>query len=74
MNASLNEKLGTVKWGEYKLGDLFKIESTLSFNTDRLVSGNEYDYVTRTSLNQGILKSTGFVNRENINPAGTWRG
>ena len=44
----------------------------MSFNTDRLVSGNEYDYVTRTSLNQGILKSTGFVNRENINPAGTW--
>ena len=72
IEASLNEKLQAVKWGEYKLGDLFKIESTLSFNTDRLVSGNEYDYVTRTSLNQGILKSTGFVNRENINPAGTW--
>ena len=72
IEASLNEKLKAVKWGEYKLGDLFKIESTLSFNTDRLVSGNEYDYVTRTSLNQGILKSTGFVNRENINPAGTW--
>lgn len=72
IEASLNEKLQAVKWGEYKLGDLFKIESTLSFNTDKLVSGNEYDYVTRTSLNQGILKSTGFVNRENINPAGTW--
>ena len=72
IEASLNEKLQAVKWGEYKLGDLFKIESTLRFNTDRLVSGNEYDYVTRTSLNQGILKSTGFVNRENINPAGTW--
>lgn len=72
IEASLNEKLQAVKWGEYKLGDLFKIESTLSFNTDRLVSGNDYDYVTRTSLNQGILKSTGFVNRENINPAGTW--
>ena len=61
-----------VKWGEYRLGDLFEIENTLSFNTDRLVSGNEYDYVTRTSLNQGILQSTGFVNEENINPAGTW--
>ena len=72
IEASLSEKLQAVKWGEYKLGDLFKIESTLSFNIDRLVSGNEYDYVTRTSLNQGILTSTGFVNRENINPAGTW--
>ena len=51
---------------------MFEIENTLSFNTDKLVSGNEYDYVTRTSLNQGILRTTGFVNKENINPAGTW--
>lgn len=51
---------------------MFKIENTLSFNTDKLVSGKEYDYVTRTSLNQGILQTTGFVNKENINPAGTW--
>ena len=61
-----------VKWGEYRLGDLFEIENTLSFNTDKLVPGNDYDYVTRTSLNQGILRATGFVNRENINPSGTW--
>ncbi len=62
----------TVKWGEYRLGDLFEIENTLSFNSDRLVDGAEYDYITRTSLNQGILQTTGFVNEENINPAGTW--
>lgn len=62
----------SVKWGEYELGDLFKIENTLSFNTDKLVLGNDYDYVTRTSLNQGILRTTGFINKENINPAGTW--
>ncbi len=37
-----------------------------------LVSGTEYDYVTRTSLNQGVLRTTGFVNSENLNPAGTW--
>ena len=54
------------------MGDLFDIENTLSFNTDKLVEGNEYDYVTRTSLNQGILKSTGFVNQENLNNAGVW--
>ena len=34
--------------------------------------GEEYDYVTRTSQNQGILQTTGFVNKENINPSGTW--
>ena len=31
-----------------------------------------YDYVTRTSTNQGILQSTGFVNKENINKSGVW--
>ena len=72
MNASLNEKLGNVKWGEYKLGTLFGIENTLSFNVDKLVDGIEYDYVTRTSINQGILQTTGFVNDSNINASGTW--
>lgn len=64
--------LESVEWGEYRLGDLFEIENTFSFNKDALTSGDEYDYVTRTSQNQGILQSTGFVNIENINGAGTW--
>lgn len=54
------------------MGDLFDIQSTSSFNTDKLTSGEEYDYITRTSLNQGLLQTTGFVNKENVNPAGTW--
>ena len=72
MNASLNEKLRAVKWGEYKIGTLFDIENTLSFNAEKLVDGTEYDYVTRTSINQGILQTTGFVNESNINASGTW--
>lgn len=72
MNASLNEKLRAVKWGEYKLGTLFDIENTLSFNAEKLVDGTKYDYVTRTSINQGILQTTGFVNESNINASGTW--
>ena len=72
MNTSLNEKLRAVKWGEYKLGTLFDIENTLSFNAEKLVDGTEYDYVTRTSINQGILQATGFVNESNINASGTW--
>lgn len=51
---------------------MFSIHNTLSFNTDKLITGNEYDYVTRTSQNQGILQQTAFVNKENINPAGNW--
>ncbi|OIQ15023.1 restriction endonuclease subunit S [Pasteurella multocida subsp. multocida] len=54
------------------MGNLFEIENTLSFNKDMLVSGTEYDYVTRTSQNQGVLQTTGFVNKENINCAGNW--
>lgn len=54
------------------MGDLFEIDNTLSFNTDVLTEGEEYDYVTRTSRNQGILRNTGFVNLSNINPAGNW--
>lgn len=56
----------------YKAEELFEIKSTQSFNTDKLVNGCDYDYVTRTSLNQGILKPTGFINKENINPKGVW--
>lgn len=59
-------------WEEFKLGDLFEIRRTLSFNKDKLTKGNQYDYVTRTSQNQGILQETGFVNEENINSSGTW--
>lgn len=72
MNAPLGARLKNARWGEFKVGDLFEIQNTLSFNVDKLVDGSEYDYVTRTSLNQGILRTTGFVNKENLNSAGTW--
>ncbi|WP_069633239.1 restriction endonuclease subunit S [Campylobacter pinnipediorum] len=62
----------SIKWCEFRLGDLFKIEKTKSFNSDSLVDGFEYDYVTRTSINQGILQTTGFINDNNINSEGTW--
>lgn len=64
--------LGAVKWGAYKLDRLFEIENAPSFNTDMLVEGDEYDYITRTSTNQGIFDTTGFINEDNINPAGVW--
>jgi Type I restriction modification DNA specificity domain len=37
-----------------------------------LVSGKKFDYVTRTSQNQGVLQKTGYVNSQNINLAGNW--
>lgn len=61
-----------VEWGKFRVSQLFQIENTLSFNTDKLLLGREFDYVTRTSQNQGVLQKTGFVNKENINQAGNW--
>jgi len=37
-----------------------------------LVPGKKFDYVTRTSQNQGVLQKTGYVNSQNINLAGNW--
>ncbi|WP_162983143.1 restriction endonuclease subunit S [Helicobacter pylori] len=59
-------------WQSFRLGDLFEIEKTLSFNKDALAQGQDYDYITRTSQNQGVLQTTGFVNAENLNPPFTW--
>ena len=66
------EKDESIEWQEFKIGDLFEIHNTLSFNKDKLSLGSEYDYVTRTSQNQGILQETGYVNQENINASGNW--
>jgi len=72
IDAPLNKKLQEIKWGEFLIKDLFSISNTSSFNSDVLVDGDEYDYITRTSFNQGILQTTGFVNEENINFEGNW--
>ena len=63
---------GKMDFGEFRLEELFNIEKTSGFDSDRLVDGNEYDYITRKSCDQGILKSTGRVDGEEINAAGTW--
>ena len=54
------------------MGEFFEIQNTLSFNKDKLTRGKEYDYITRTSQNQGIFQETGFVNQNNINESGTY--
>ncbi|MCH5242558.1 MAG: restriction endonuclease subunit S [Muribaculaceae bacterium] len=64
--------LSKVKWGEFKIDDLFYIRNAKSFNSDKLVEGDDYDYVTRTSSNQGVLSTTGYVNSGNINQSGIW--
>lgn len=63
---------GRLKLGKFRLEEIFRIDKTSSFNSDRLVDGNAYDYVTRTSSNQGVLRTTGLVEGGVINAAGTW--
>ena len=56
MNASLNEKLRTVKWGEYKLGDLFEIVSykkRFDANKVTVIEDGGHPYIVRQSTDNG---------------------
>ena len=66
------DRFGKERFAEFRLEEIFNIDKTSGFNSDSLIDGDEYDYITRTSLNQGILKSTGHVDGGEINAAGTW--
>lgn len=59
----LNEKLESVKWGEYKLGDLFEVNSSKKrFDANKvIISDLGKPYVVRTSLNNGIR---GYINKD----------
>lgn len=60
MNASLNEKLRNVKWGEYRMGDLFRRIETkkIPYKADELPSYPKEQYVlpclTSSFNNQGL--------------------
>lgn len=69
----MNYELKDIQWGEYRIGDLFEIYSTSSLNKDSLKYGMEFDYVTRTSINQGILSFTGFIDNEHLNEQKTFK-
>lgn len=72
MNASLNEKLRTVKWGEYKLGDLFDVLSykkRFDANKVSLVENGGHPYIVRQSTDNGkkgnIDENPSFLNPGN---------
>lgn len=66
--APLNETVQ--QWGEFKVSDLFTIEKVSSVNSAALVTGSDYDYITRTSADQGVFGHTGKIEGTNPNPAG----
>ncbi|MDD3054396.1 MAG: restriction endonuclease subunit S [Aliarcobacter sp.] len=57
VDISLNKKLESVEWGEYKLGDLFEIRGNPQLNKDsfKFHENAEFPYFTRTAFNNGIL-------------------
>lgn len=71
MNASLNEKLKAVKWGEYRLGDLFEINPTkwYKLTNEQILSENgTVPLVSNSSTDNGVM---GFSNLEAINSGNT---
>ena len=67
MNASLSEKLSTVKWGEFRLGDLFEINPTKYYRlgNDNIISENGMiPLVSNASIDNGVM---GFSNLPPLN-------
>ena len=67
MTASLNEKLRTVKWGKFKLGDLFVINPTKYYRlkNEEIISVNgSVPLVSNASVNNGVM---GFSNLQALN-------
>lgn len=58
MTASLNEKLRTVKWGKFKLGDLFDINPTKYYRlkNEEIISINgSVPLVSNASIDNGVM-------------------
>lgn len=55
IDSPLNEKLKNVKWGEFKLGDLFEIVGTKSLDSNAIEFTDEgINFIGRTFENNGI--------------------
>ena len=56
MNASLNEKLRNVKWGEFKLGELFEVVSykkCFDANKVTILEKGGHPYIVRQGTENG---------------------
>ncbi|MBY7704358.1 hypothetical protein JIY74_29405 [Vibrio harveyi] len=60
-----------LRGGGIKLYNLFSIHNVKGINKDSLKNGDEFDYITRTSKNQGILQTTGKIDDLEPNKSNT---
>ena len=72
MISSLDESLNAVEWGHFKVGNLFEIHKVRGVNKSSLCPGNDFDYITRTSNNQGVLTTSGAIPNISPCPANIW--
>ncbi len=63
VDTPLNKNLEKVEWGEFRIGDLFEINSYKKrFDANKItISENGKPYVVRTSLNNGVR---GYINED----------
>jgi hypothetical protein len=64
VDALLNEKLQKVEWGDFKIGDLFEINTykkRFDANKVKIFDSGDFPYVVRTGLNNGIK---GYINED----------
>ena len=69
MNASLNEKLGAVKWGEYRLGKLFDSYNGNFDIQKEHINGKGIQVITAGVANNGVLGKSDVAAK--VFPAGT---
>ena len=53
-NNNINQKLDFVEWSEFKLSDIFKIKKSKNINFIDVTQGNELNYISRTTYNNGL--------------------
>lgn len=69
INASLDEKLQKVQWGEYRIGELFEVSTSKGYDAGKMnfvsKSRNRFEFIGRTKDNYGVQ---GFVEKLNTSP------
>ena len=56
IDSPLNKKLAEVKWGQYRLNELFDIETSRSTDKNKItfIPNGEFDFVGRSRINNGV--------------------
>lgn len=56
----------------FKIKDFFEIKKTKSHDSYSLTDGADYDYITRSIRNRGVMSKTGLIDGDSINSSGTF--